>query len=69
MLTDDDEHAKRLLGVLDLGQEARRKAERQSQLRRLIEVGLENIPNGKIQMSDTNFASSRTSDRKPTCRI
>lgn len=40
MLTDDNEHAERLLGVLDFGQEVRRETEGKSDLRWLIKVRL-----------------------------
>jgi len=44
ILTNNDEHPKRLLGVFDLRQEIRCEAERQRNLSRLIEVGLQNVP-------------------------
>lgn len=42
--TDDEEHAVRLLRVLDLRQELGRKTERQRDLGRLVEVRLEHVP-------------------------
>ena len=44
LVPDDEEHAEGLLGVLDLGQEVWRKAERERDLGGLIEVGLEDVP-------------------------
>lgn len=44
VVTDDHEHSKRLLGVLDLGEEVGREAEAQRDLGGLVEVGLEDAP-------------------------
>ena len=41
---NDKEHAKWLLGVLDLGQEVGGEAERECNLGRLVEIGLEDMP-------------------------
>ena len=46
-VSDDDEHAERLRGVLNLRQEVRCKAERKRDLSRLVEVGLEDVPRKK----------------------
>ena len=43
LVADDEEHAERLLRVLDLGQEVGREAERERDLRRLVEVRLEDV--------------------------
>ena len=42
--TDDEEHAVRLLRVLDLGQEVGCETEGQRDLRRLVEVRLQDVP-------------------------
>lgn len=42
--TNHDEHPEWFLGVLNLRQEVRGKAERQCDLRRLVEVGLQDMP-------------------------
>ena len=43
LIPDDEEHSKGFPGVLNLGQEVRRKAEGQRDLGRLVEVGLEDV--------------------------
>ncbi len=47
LVADHDEHAERLDRVLDLGKEARREAERERDLGRLVEVRLEDVPVGR----------------------
>lgn len=44
IVSDDDENSIRLLGVFDLWQELGCEAERQRDLGRLVEVGLEDAP-------------------------
>jgi len=44
LVTDDNEHSVRLSRILDLWQELRGKPERQSDLGRLVEVGLKHVP-------------------------
>lgn len=48
VITNDEEHAKWLPGVLDLREEIGSKAERQGNLGGLVEVGLEDVPNTGI---------------------
>lgn len=48
--TNNKEQAEGLLRVLHLGEEVRRETERQRNLRRLIEVRLENVPAGHISI-------------------
>ena len=52
LAADDEEHAERLPRVLDLGQEVRREPERQRDLRRLVEVRLQDAP-GKTSAAGT----------------
>lgn len=56
LIANDEEHAVRLLGILDLRQELGGKPEGESNLGRLIEVGLQDMP-GKIL--ETNDGSER----------
>jgi hypothetical protein len=44
VLTNDKEHAQRLLGIFRFGQEIGRKTERQGNFSRLVEIGFENMP-------------------------
>ena len=44
LIADDEEDAERLLRVLDLGQEVGCEPERERNLRRLVEVGLQDVP-------------------------
>ena len=62
LAADEEEHAERLPRVLDLGQEVRREPERQRDLRRLVEVRLQDAP-GKTSAAGT--ARGRTGRR--TC--
>ena len=57
--TDDEEHAVRLLRVLNLGQEVGCETERQRDLRRLVEVRLEDVPAGRVSI----LTSSGDEDR------
>ena len=43
LVSDDQEHAERLLGVLDFGEEIGIEAERESNFGGLVEVGLEDV--------------------------
>jgi hypothetical protein len=46
--TDNEEHPKRRLGVLDLGQEIWREAEGKRDLGGLVEVGFEDVTEGML---------------------
>ena len=48
LVADDEEHAKRLFGVLHLGKEVRCETEREGDLRRLVEVCLQDSPSQTI---------------------
>ena len=58
--TDDEEHPEWLPRVLDLGQEVRREAERERDLRRLVEVRLQDAPNkGDLRVSERSKRQRR----------
>ena len=63
--TDDEEHPEWLPRVLDLGQEVRREAERERDLRRLVEVRLQDAPNkDDPRVSDRSVRERRGEGRE-----
>ena len=59
LVADDEEDAERLLRVLDLGQEVGREAERERDLRRLVEVRLQDAPGKTSAMRTTRGRAER----------